>query len=181
MLVFEDKGPVTSEKEHRRGEWAGPTLHKRSPTESSSSEAIYKTRWQRQTELVFAQRKVNLFSALTCPAQILSAASAQEERSLTERQKHRSQDAPSPLPLLLKGTRPRGQAVSSRTARWSSRWSLHIYTETYMKLCNRLTLLQSESQIKKGGQAILVMRSFMIPLAYIFFFFYCNGKLKGFF
>lgn len=117
MLVFEDKGPVTSEKEHRRGEWAGPTLHKRSPTESSSSEAIYKTRWQRQTELVFAQRKVNLLSALTCPAQILSVASAQEERSLTERQKHRSQDAPSPLPLLLKGTRPRGQAVGSRTAR----------------------------------------------------------------
>lgn len=86
-----------------------------------------------------------------------------------------------PPPASLKGhaaTRPGGGLVHC-----TSRWSLHIYTETYMKLCNRLTLLQSESQIKKGGQAILVMRSFMIPLAYIylFYFFYCNGKLKGFF
>lgn len=37
---------------------------------------------------------------------ILSAASA-PERSLTERQKHRNQDAPRPLPHFLKGQRPR--------------------------------------------------------------------------
>ncbi|KAM3597817.1 uncharacterized protein V6R79_009493 [Siganus canaliculatus] len=48
---------------------------------------------------------------LTCPLVIPSAASAQE-RSLTERQKHRSQDAPRPLPAPLKGPAAERRAPS---------------------------------------------------------------------
>lgn len=83
-----------------------------------------------------------------------------------------------PPPASLKGhaaTRPGGGL-----AHCTSRWSLH--TETYMKLCNRLTLLQSEShRLKRGASYFSDEIIYDHTGLHLFIYFYCNGKLKGFF
>lgn len=95
-----DKGAVTSSSPVRR---AGTARHKR----SHSAETLPRhKRFHAQLgeRRVFTQTKCNL-SLLTCPVEILSAASARE-RSLTDTKTPQPRCSRRLLPLLLKGQQP---------------------------------------------------------------------------
>lgn len=111
-LFLQDKGPVTSEKGD--GGFMGRTDDSQKKSRSRRARLKrFKLDFDKESMgRVTNWAKCKLRAAPYLPLwKSFQPSRPSQERSLTERQKHRSQDAPRLLPLFLKGQQPRGHGA----------------------------------------------------------------------